>query len=61
MSAVAVGELFYGFRNGSRFEQNWEKLKRFLAHPTVGFLEVTLETADRFGQIGFLVYQTARG
>ena len=60
MSAVVVGELFYGFRNGSRFEQNWDKLKRFLEQPGVAFLEVTLETADRFGQIATALRRAGR-
>lgn len=51
MSAVVVGELLYGFRNGSRFEQNLAKLKGFLTQPAVELLPVTWVTADRFGLI----------
>ena len=33
MSAVVVGELLYGFRNGSRFERNAAGLRSFLDNP----------------------------
>jgi len=51
LSAVVAGELLFGFRNGSRFEENARALENFLAHPTVRLLPVTWETADRFGRI----------
>ncbi len=60
MSAVVVGELLYGFRNGSRFEQNLEKLEAFLAQPAVGLLPVTWATADRFGQIAAALRRKGR-
>jgi tRNA(fMet)-specific endonuclease VapC len=51
ISAVVVGELLFGFRNGSRYETNNEELEDFLASPYVSFLPVTRVTADRFGRI----------
>jgi len=48
---VVVGELLFGFRNGSRYEANREELEDFLASPYVALLPVTLVTADRFGRI----------
>ena len=51
MSTVVVGELQFGFRNGSRYERNWRELRAFLDQPFVNILEVTLVTADRFGRI----------
>lgn len=60
MSAVVVGELLYGFRNGSRFEQNLKKLELFLAQPTVRLLPVTWATADRFGQISTVLRRKGR-
>jgi len=60
MSAVVVGELLYGFRNGSRFEQNLEKLEGFLAQPTVKLLPVTWETADLFGRIATALRRKGR-
>jgi len=51
ISVVVVGELLFGFRNGSRYESNHEELEDFLASPYVALLQVTLVTADRFGRI----------
>lgn len=51
LSAVAAGELLYGFRRGSRFERNWKDLESFLESPFVALVPVTLETADRFARI----------
>ena len=60
MSVVVVGELLYGFRNGSRFEENLEKLEGFLEQPAVELLPVTWVTADRFGQIATALRQKGR-
>ena len=35
MSAVVIGELLYGFRNGSRFDRNATDLRSFLDNPYV--------------------------
>ena len=51
LSAVVVGELLHGFRNGRRYEQNHRTLAAFMAVTRVGFLPVTLVTADRYGRI----------
>lgn len=51
LSAVVAGELLYGFRNGSRYEENAQALQAFLEDPNVRLLPVTWETADLFGQI----------
>jgi tRNA(fMet)-specific endonuclease VapC len=51
LSTIVVGELLFGFRNGSRFETNRQELDEFLAHPHVSLLPVGLVTADRFGRI----------
>lgn len=47
--AVVVGELLYGFRLGSRFEENTARLEALLAASSVDLLPVTLTTAHRFG------------
>lgn len=54
-SAVVMGELLFGFRNGNRFEQNMAELEAFLENPYVSFLPVTAVTADRFGRIAALL------
>jgi len=51
MSTVVIGELQFGFRNGSRYEHNWNELRAFLDHPYVQTLPVTMKTADRFGRV----------
>ena len=51
MSTVVVGELLYGFRNGSRFERNAAGLRSFLDNPHVSFVPVGAITADRYSRI----------
>ena len=51
MSAVVIGELLYGFRNGSRFDRNASDLRSFLDNPYVSFVPVDAITADRYSRI----------
>ena len=51
MSAVVVGELLYGFRNGSRFDRNVADLRSFLDNPYVSFVPVGSTTAERYSRI----------
>ena len=51
MSAVVVGELLYGFRNGSRFDRNVADLLSFLDNPYVSFVPVGSTTAERYSRI----------
>jgi tRNA(fMet)-specific endonuclease VapC len=51
LPAVVAGELLYGFRSGSRFEENAARLETFLEARCVELLPVTFATADRFGRI----------
>ena len=51
MSAVVIGELLYGFRNGSRFDRNAADLRSFLDNPYVSFVPVGSTTADRYSRI----------
>lgn len=55
--AIVAGELLYGFRLGSRFEENATRLEAFLAAPAVDLLPLTLTTADRFGRIAAALRQ----
>lgn len=50
-STVVLGEILFGFRNGSRFEKNLKELEEFLAKPLVTVQPVTRTTADRYGRI----------
>ena len=51
ISAVVVGELLYGFRNGSRFERNAAGLRSFLDNRHASFVPVGAITADRYSRI----------
>ncbi len=51
LSAVAVGELLFGFRSGSRYQKNLGQLEAFLENPYVSFVPVTRTTADRFARV----------
>ena len=48
---VVVGELLYGFRNGSRLERNLNELRAFMDSPHVTVVAMTLTTADRYSRI----------
>jgi len=51
MSLFVLGELFAGFKAGSKEKNNRQLLERFLLKPTVSVLEATMETADIFGLV----------
>ena len=60
LSVVVVGELLFGFRHGSRFEENALALESFLEDPNVRLLPVTWNTADRFGLISAALRKKGR-
>jgi tRNA(fMet)-specific endonuclease VapC len=47
-STIVVGELMYGFRRGTRFDQNADRLRSFLERPYTSFVKVCPVTADRY-------------
>ena len=49
MSVFVLGELFAGFKAGSKEKGNRQLLERFLLKPTVSVLDATMDTADIFG------------
>ena len=51
MPAVVIGELLYGFRNGSRFDRTATDLRSFLDNPYLAFVPVGAVTADRYSRI----------
>lgn len=51
LSVFVLGELFAGFKAGSREKDNRRILVRFLEKPDVSVLEAGLETAEFFGMI----------
>lgn len=60
ISTVVLGELLFGFRNGTRLAENSARLDAFLANPYVKVLPVTLTTADRFARIAANLKQKRR-
>ena len=51
ISSVVLGELFAGFRGGSRFVENKRRLEQFMERPQVELLVVGFETADIYGVV----------
>jgi predicted nucleic acid-binding protein len=54
---IVLGELWFGFMNGSKLRQNTETLERFLATPRVRVLQLAEQTARLFGEIATLLRQ----
>ena len=51
LSTIVIGELLYGFRQGSRLERNLQELHGFLSSPYVTVTTVSFTTADRYARI----------
>lgn len=51
ISIFVLGELYYGFTNGSKERENREVLSKFLKKPTVKIIHTTLETAEIYGRL----------
>lgn len=51
MSIFVLGELYAGFKGGSRETLNRDLLARFLSRPTVRVLSATQETAEVFAEV----------
>ncbi|EFI35219.1 PilT protein domain protein [Desulfonatronospira thiodismutans ASO3-1] len=51
ISPIVLGELIFGFRNGSRFSDNMKDLNLFLSHPAVETTTITDITSDRYSRI----------
>jgi tRNA(fMet)-specific endonuclease VapC len=58
--ALVLGELYGGFRRGSRTAENESLLKAFLAKPSVAVLDVTAETAQRYAEIDIHLWSKGR-
>ena len=50
-SPVVIGELMFGFRNGTRFKENMDDLNRFLGHEAVELIQIGKITSDRYSRI----------
>ena len=53
MSVFVAGELFAGFRGGSRFRYNKMNFEKFLRKSTVEVLNTSEAAADIFGQLKY--------
>ena len=51
ISTIVIGELFAGFYRGERLTQHREELRAFLDKDGVEFIDVSIETAEIFGEI----------
>ncbi len=58
LPVVVLGELWFGFMNGSKLHENTETLEQFLAVPRVQVLPLGEKTARIFGEIAKLLRQT---
>jgi tRNA(fMet)-specific endonuclease VapC len=50
-SPVVLGELMFGFRNGSKFKENMNELDQFLSHEAVELASIGKITSDRYSRI----------
>jgi predicted nucleic acid-binding protein len=53
LSTVMIGELFAGFQGGKKYIKNKEELKSFINKDGVKIKNVSIETAEIFGEIKF--------
>lgn len=60
LSIISVGELRYGFTNGSKQKENEFRLSKFLAQDKVDILFPTLKTAELYGQLAARCRQAGR-
>jgi tRNA(fMet)-specific endonuclease VapC len=52
---VVLGELWFGFMNGSRLRENTRTLERFIATPRVEVLQLDEQTTRLFGETATLL------
>lgn len=50
-SPIVLGELIFGFRNGSKFKKNKKELDQFLSHEAVEQALIGEVTSDRYSRI----------
>ena len=50
-SPVVLGELMFGFRNGTRFKKNMADFNSFLDHEAVELVQMGRITSDRYSRI----------
>jgi tRNA(fMet)-specific endonuclease VapC len=50
-SPIVLGELMFGFRNGTQFKKNMVDLNSFLEHEAVKLVQIGKITSDRYSRI----------
>ena len=50
-SPIVLGELMFGFRNGTRFKKNTSDFNNFLDHEAVELVQMGRTTSDRYSRI----------
>jgi len=60
MSIFVLGELYAGFKGGTREKENRYILRKFLDKPSIVTVNVSIETADLFGMVKDLLKQIGR-
>ena len=50
-SPIVLGELMFGFRNGTRFRENMSDLELFLQHESIELVLIGKITSDRYSRI----------
>ena len=60
MSIFVLGELYAGFKGGTREKENRYVLRKFLDKPSVVTVNASIETADLFGMVKDLLKQIGR-
>ncbi len=50
-SPIVLGELMFGFRNGTKFKENMDDLNKFLQHEVVELVPIGEITSDRYSRI----------
>ena len=50
-SPIVLGELMFGFRNGTKFNENMNDLNKFLDHERVEMVQIGQITSDRYSRI----------
>ena len=60
ISPIVSAELQYGFRAGSRLEENMARFEAFLSNPRVEFVPITSTTADRFSRLAKVLRDKGR-
>ena len=51
LSTVVVGELLFGFRLGTQFDENYATLLAYIAKPSVSVVDVGIATAENYASI----------